>query len=62
MGSHAQEALFGDPSDEITADGSGFGVDADKATLREKVVLAPLLELQREAIVAAPIAPSLLAV
>ena len=37
---------------EIATDGPGFGVDEDMATLGEKVVLAPFLEPQREAIVA----------
>jgi glyoxalase family protein len=37
---------------EIASDGPGFGVDEDMATLGEKVVLAPFLEPQREAIVA----------
>lgn len=37
---------------EIATDGPGFGVDEDEATLGEKVVLAPFLEPQRDAIVA----------
>lgn len=37
---------------EIATDGPGFAVDEDDATLGEKVVLAPFLEPQREAIVA----------
>jgi glyoxalase family protein len=37
---------------EIASDGPGFTVDEDEATLGEKVVLAPFLEPQREAIVA----------
>jgi glyoxalase family protein len=37
---------------EIASDGPGFAVDEDEATLGEKVVLAPFLEPQREAIVA----------
>jgi glyoxalase family protein len=37
---------------EIATDGPGFAVDEDEATLGEKVVLAPFLEPQREAIVA----------
>ena len=37
---------------EIASDGPGFGVDEDPATLGEKIVLAPFLEPQREAIVA----------
>jgi glyoxalase family protein len=36
---------------EIASDGPGFSVDEDAATLGEKVVLAPFLEPQREAIV-----------
>jgi glyoxalase family protein len=36
---------------EIASDGPGFAVDEDAATLGEKVVLAPFLEPQREAIV-----------
>jgi glyoxalase family protein len=36
---------------EIASDGPGFGVDEDEATLGEKVVLAPFLEPQRDAIV-----------
>ncbi len=38
---------------EIASDGPGFTVDEDETTLGEKVVLAPFLEPQREAIVAA---------
>lgn len=37
---------------EIASDGPGFGVDEDSETLGEKIVLAPFLEPQREAIVA----------
>jgi glyoxalase family protein len=37
---------------EIATDGPGFAVDEDPATLGEKVVLAPFLEPQREAILA----------
>lgn len=37
---------------EIASDGPGFAVDEDPATLGEKIVLAPFLEPQREAIVA----------
>jgi glyoxalase family protein len=37
---------------EIASDGPGFAVDEDEATLGEKVVLAPFLEPQREAIIA----------
>ncbi|MEN9937622.1 MAG: hypothetical protein RLZZ387_4201 [Chloroflexota bacterium] len=37
---------------EIATDGPGFAVDEDEATLGEKVVLAPFLEPQRDAIVA----------
>src|SRR5579859_141034 len=37
---------------EIASDGPGFSVDEDPATLGEKVVLAPFLEPQREAILA----------
>lgn len=37
---------------EIATDGPGFAVDEDEATLGEKVVLAPFLEPQREAILA----------
>ncbi|HSJ14328.1 MAG TPA: ring-cleaving dioxygenase [Longimicrobiales bacterium] len=37
---------------EIATDGPGFGVDEDEAKLGEKIVLAPFLEPQREAIVA----------
>ncbi|MFO7169652.1 MAG: ring-cleaving dioxygenase [Chloroflexota bacterium] len=37
---------------EIATDGPGFTVDEDEATLGEKVVLAPFLEPQREAILA----------
>jgi glyoxalase family protein len=37
---------------EIASDGPGFAVDEDEATLGEKVVLAPFLEPQREAILA----------
>jgi glyoxalase family protein len=37
---------------EIASDGPGFGVDEDEATLGEKVVLAPFLESNREAILA----------
>lgn len=37
---------------ELATDGPGFGVDEDESTLGEKVVLAPFLEPQREAIVA----------
>jgi glyoxalase family protein len=37
---------------EIASDGPGFAVDEDEATLGEKIVLAPFLEPQREAIVA----------
>jgi glyoxalase family protein len=36
---------------ELATEGPGFGVDEDMATLGEKVVLAPFLEPQREAIV-----------
>jgi glyoxalase family protein len=38
---------------EIASDGPGFTVDEDPATLGEKIVLAPFLEPQRDAIVAA---------
>jgi glyoxalase family protein len=37
---------------EIASDGPGFAVDEDEATLGEKIVLAPFLEPQRDAIVA----------
>jgi glyoxalase family protein len=37
---------------ELASDGPGFAVDEDPATLGEKIVLAPFLEPQREAIVA----------
>jgi glyoxalase family protein len=37
---------------EIASDGPGFAVDEDEATLGERVVLAPLLEPRREAILA----------
>ncbi len=37
---------------ELATDGPGFGVDEDESTLGEKVVLAPFLEPQRDAIVA----------
>ncbi len=37
---------------EIATDGPGFGVDEDKETLGEKVVLPPFLEQHRESIVA----------
>jgi glyoxalase family protein len=37
---------------ELATDGPGFAVDEDEATLGEKVVLAPFLEPQREAIIA----------
>lgn len=37
---------------EIATDGPGFAVDEDEATLGEKIVLAPFLEPQRDAIVA----------
>jgi len=37
---------------EIATDGPGFAVDEDPATLGERVVLAPFLEPQREAILA----------
>jgi glyoxalase family protein len=37
---------------ELATDGPGFAVDEDAATLGEKIVLAPFLEPQREAIVA----------
>jgi glyoxalase family protein len=37
---------------EIATDGPGFGVDEDKATLGEKVVLPPFLESHRASIVA----------
>jgi len=37
---------------EIATDGPGFGVDEDPATLGEKVVLPPFLEVHRERIVA----------
>jgi glyoxalase family protein len=37
---------------EIASDGPGFAVDEDAATLGEKIVLAPFLEPQRDAIVA----------
>jgi len=37
---------------ELATEGPGFAVDEDEATLGEKVVLAPFLEPQREAIVA----------
>lgn len=37
---------------EIASDGPGFAVDEDEATLGEKVVLAPFLEPQRDAIIA----------
>lgn len=37
---------------EIASDGPGFTADEDEATLGEKVVLAPFLEPQREAILA----------
>ena len=37
---------------EIATDEPGFAVDEDEATLGKKVVLAPFLEPQREAIVA----------
>jgi glyoxalase family protein len=36
---------------EIASDGPGFSVDEDPATLGEKIVLAPFLEPQRDAIV-----------
>lgn len=37
---------------ELASDGPGFAVDEDETTLGEKVVLAPFLEPQREAILA----------
>lgn len=37
---------------EIASDGPGFSVDEDESTLGEKIVLAPFLEPNREAIVA----------
>lgn len=46
---------FRDPNGvlfELATEGPGFGVDEDMATLGEKVVLAPFLEPQRDAIVA----------
>ncbi|MCY0893854.1 MAG: ring-cleaving dioxygenase [Acidibacillus sp.] len=50
-----QSLYFREPNGilfEIATDGPGFGVDEDIATLGEKVVLPPMLESQREEIVA----------
>lgn len=50
-----QSLYFREPNGilfEIATDGPGFAVDEDEATLGEKVVLAPFLEPQRDAILA----------